>query len=548
MANLLQRVKQWFAGKPADAAQPMRVKVDAAQTTDENKRQWANADALGPNAAVDPGTRARCRNRGRYETLNNGYCRSLVRSLSYDLVGTCPRLQLSIPASDDGTENADAAKIVERKFAHWSLKAGMGLKYRILDKCASRDGGGFLVQTTNMRLADPVKVDWRGVEDEQCQSPFNLLRDPFTIDGITFDENGNPSTYYFLKYHPGETIPGLINQPTQFVPTPAERVIHWFEKDRFGQMRGLPRITAGLPLFGQVRRFSLATLTAAEIAAMLAGIMKTNLPPGTEQATSVESWNLYELVRGALLTLPEGWDATQFKPEQPTTTYAEFKQELLGEAGRGSGAPLNITTGNSSGYNFSSGRLDHLPYQRIMKIDRYDFRSTVLDPVFLAWLEEAMLIPGYLPANLPPVEEWAWSWNYDGFGSVDPTKDAAAKDMRLKNGTTTHADVLAEDGDDWQDVFDQLAREKAYAESKGLPWPLFGATTPGMPAAPPADGNAPPPQDDAGARHRDGIRAALEDAGLDEAKADETADLLSAWIARGTPFSCNGHVHAGGTR
>jgi hypothetical protein len=52
-----------------------RARVDAATTTDENRRHWANADGLGPNAAFDPLTRAKVRNRGRYETLNNSYCR-----------------------------------------------------------------------------------------------------------------------------------------------------------------------------------------------------------------------------------------------------------------------------------------------------------------------------------------------------------------------------------------------------------------------------------------------------------------------------------------
>ena len=60
-----------------------------------------------------------------------------------------------------------------------------------------------------------------------------------------------------------------------------------------------------------------------------------------------------------LLTMPEGWDATQFKPEQPTSSYKEFKGEILNEMGRCLNAPFNVIAGNSSGYNYSSGRLDH---------------------------------------------------------------------------------------------------------------------------------------------------------------------------------------------
>jgi capsid protein len=170
-----------------------------------------------------------------------------------------------------------------------------------------------------------------------------------------------------------------------FITVPARQVLHWFECDRPGQMRGIPKITASLPLFSQLRRFTLATLTAAEFAAMLAGVMKTNLPAANGAAASIDRWELVELVRGALVTLPEQWDAQQFEPRQPTANYGDFKRELLNEAGRGPGAPLNVVTGNSSGYNFSSGRLDHLPYQRGIRIDRDDLRTIVLDPTFIAW-------------------------------------------------------------------------------------------------------------------------------------------------------------------
>lgn len=453
-----------------DRSRRLYAKIDAAQDSKADRRYWANADALGPNAALDTTTRYKLRNRGRYEAINNSYCRGLVRSFAYDLIGTCPRLQLSIPgiADDD-----PSPKTVERNYARWARVVGLGRKYRIMEKGAARCGEGLGLLTTNPRQKNPVQLDLRLLEPEMLCSPWTMLSDDYVIDGIRFDAAGNPVEYYILNYHPGEQLGFTGTAP--YTVYPAQIVVHWFEQDRAGQARGIPRITSSLPLFSQLRRWTLSTLTAAEFASMLAGVMKSTLkPPEGADPADVDDWDLFELVRGALLTLPQGYEATQFKPEHPTAQYGDFKRELLNEAGRGNGAPLNVVTGNSSGYNYSSGRLDHLPYHRGLRIDREDFRLMVSDPVFEAWYVEARMV-GQIPENLPPIEEWSWTWGYDGFDEIDPQKAAQADDIRLKNGTTTYKEILAEYNQDEEEHFQQLAREKRRCEQLGLPWPILSS-------------------------------------------------------------------------
>ena len=65
---------------------------------------------------------------------------------------------------------------------------------------------------------------------------------------------------------------------------PAASMIHWFRADRPGQRRGLPDILPALPLFAQLRRYTLAVIAAAESAANIAVLMKTNAPAGGEAA------------------------------------------------------------------------------------------------------------------------------------------------------------------------------------------------------------------------------------------------------------------------
>ena len=92
--------------------------------------------------------------------------------------------------------------------------------------------------------------------------------------------------------------------------------------DRPGQSRGLPDITPALPLFSQLRRYTLAVLAAAESAADFAGILYTDAPPAGE-ADSLEPLDAIELESRMLMTMPAAGRLGQIKPEQPTTTYAD---------------------------------------------------------------------------------------------------------------------------------------------------------------------------------------------------------------------------------
>jgi lambda family phage portal protein len=533
MAGLIKRVMQYFRGDRGQVSalrerlrqahlehRGMMSKIDSAQTTDENRKHWANADFFSADAAYNPQVRYTLRNRGRYESLNNGYCKADVRSSADDLIGTGPRLQLTIPNNADGSDNSAGAMIVEGNFREWGDETRVPIRLRICEKARVREGECFGIFDTNERLKNPVKFDVRWLEAEMCTTPFTSPIDPYLVDGMLFDRFGNPIEYYFLKYHPG-SVTGIQLKPYEFYTVPAERVIHWFNPDRIGQHRGIPEITPSLPLYSQLRRYTSATLTAAEFAAMIAGIMTSNLPIEDPGGDVVARFDPIEMIRGALLTLPNGYEATQMKAEQPTTTYPMFKREILNEAGRSNGKPLNVITGNSSEYNFSSGRLDGLPYNRGLRITRNDLRLIALDRIFRdGWYPEAVLTC-QVPPGLPPIEQWRWTWNYDGMDSIDPVKDSIADDKRIKNGTSTYAEILAEYGQDWCEVFKQIAKEKAYALSLGLPWPILSEAPSG------AALNSPLSPDNAQAA----VLLALEEAGADESLSSEVMAALEPTFA-----------------
>jgi len=434
----------------------VRARYDAARSTNDNYRHWANADGLSANASNSPEVRRILRNRSRYEVANNSYARGIVLTLANDAIGTGPRLQLLTP-------NAEANRRIEREFSLWSRAVNFPEKLRTMRMSRAQDGEGFALLTSNPRLPTSIQLDLRLIEADQITTPdFSRFLNE-SVDGIVFDSAGNPIEYHVLKSHPGK----LVRTNNDFARVPAEAMIHLFRSDRPGQARGIPDITPALPLFAQLRRFTLAVLAAAETAADFAGILYTDAPANGE-ADAAEPFEPIELEKRMLLTMPGGWKMSQMQAEQPATTYGEFKHEILNEIARCLNMPFNIAAGNSAGYNYASGRLDHQTYYKSIRVDQSQIETTVLDRVLAAWFDEAALVPGFLPADLGPIANFSHQWFWDGQEHVDPAKEANAQATRLTNHTTTLAHEYARQGRDWEEALRQRAKETELMRELGL--------------------------------------------------------------------------------
>jgi len=446
--------------KPQAVAVPLRVrgKFDVAESG-EDRRHWANADAFAADAALSPMVRRTMRNRARYERQNNSYLAGMSATLANDLVGTGPRLQLQF--GDD--ENA---RMVERAFFDWSWQIDLASKLRTMREALVVDGEAFAMMITNPRMPG-VQLDLRLVESEMVATPTELMSqsitpDGSTVDGLEFDTVGNVTAYQVLNYHPGSNF--RVNT-LEFQRVPASQMVHWFRPLRPGQHRGMPEVTPALKLFAQLRRYTEAVCAAAETAADFAGFLRTNSPAA--EVDEVEAFAEMPIEKRSMVTLPDGWTFEQLKAEQPTSTYAMFKRELIGEIGRCLGLPFNVSALDSSSYNYASGRMDHQVYATTQRIMRDDLERKMLDRLLEAWVNEATLA-GYMPEGVPAFSEWDWSWQWDGKEHVDPAKEANAAETRLRNHTTTLAAEYAKQGKQWDVELRQRAAEVALMDELGL--------------------------------------------------------------------------------
>lgn len=447
----------------------IRAGYDAARTTPENRKHWQFADGLSANAALSPGERATVRQRARYEVANNCYAAGLVRTVANDLIGTGPKLQITAPDRHD-------ASPIEKSWRKWAKEVKLARKLRCMRQCLSRDGEAFAVLVNNPKLRHPVKLDLRLIEADQVSTPGMI--GPNAVDGILFDEWGNPEVYHVLRNHPGDPIFSMEKDDV-----PAEFMIHWFRLERPGQRRGVPTLAPALHLFAKLRRWTTAVLGCAEACARQIGVFYTEAPALTEDAAAAEDLDSVELEGNQWTFAPAGYRAELLRPEQPQATYSEFKAEIIDEVARCENVPSNIARGNSSAYNYASGRLDNQMFGRSQEVDHAEVEDEVLARIYEAWIDEAALEPGIIPDGFPPMSESEVGWMWDGREHVDPNKEANAQATKLANLTTSLTREWAKQGEDFEAIVPTLARERALLKEYGLSLPDATAVTTSSSAA-----------------------------------------------------------------
>ncbi len=192
------------------------------------------------------------------------------------------------------------------------------------DEAEARALAGTLPLGMLFRGREPI-AKTQVIETDQIHTPGIDPMSITAVDGIDFDNAGNPTFYHMLSNHPGDLVwSGTLKD----ILIPADQMMHWYRPNRAGEVRGIPRITPGLPLIAQIRGFTSATLAAARLGAQYAGFVHTNMAP-VDGPAQVAAYDHVEADDGTILTLPEGWEFTQNTPVHPGASNKEFRAAVL---------------------------------------------------------------------------------------------------------------------------------------------------------------------------------------------------------------------------
>lgn len=427
----------------------IRATYDAARTSDEFKNYWANADRLDADSANSKEVRHTLISRSRYEIGNNAYSDGIAQTITNDLIGNGPSLRMQ--TGSDGFN-----RLVELTWFEWSEAVDLRRKLWCMAHAKHVDGESFAVMRMNPRVDHAVKLDLVLYEAEQCQTPWVPYTDEGYIDGIKFDDFGNPEWYDFLRYHPGTTHDVRLDPQPERVP--ADRVLHWYRMRRPGQHRGVPEMASSLNAGAAARRWREATLSAAERAALLTLMMKTQMTP--DEAEAVAPFSTMDIEKGLMSFLPAGWDPFQAEGKFPTATHEAFHKSLVNEMGRSVNMPRNKAACDSSDYNYASGRLDHGTYYDSLDVQRRDCDALVLNRVFRVWFDIAVAryqwLGGDPDAISASARAHAWGWPKHRVADVEA--DANATETKIKSFQTTLQRVYDDQGLDFDDEVEAMAR------------------------------------------------------------------------------------------
>jgi lambda family phage portal protein len=344
-------------------------------------------------------------------------------------------------------------------------------------------GGTF---ATTLQLIDP----------DRLSNPYGRLDSDMLRAGVERDVYGAAEAYWFQTRHPYEYV-SWQSEPIRWTRVPRElewgrpQVIHYFDPSRArpGQTRGASHLAPALKRMRMLMRYDEAELQAALINAIYVAAVESPYDPEmVQQGLGGNEMSAYQQMRGEFheesrLKLANGARFAHLFPgekmnfltaSRPVSAFADFERAVLRNLATGLGLSYEQLTMDWSGTNYSSGRMALLEVWRFIAARAKLFGSGFVGPWYAAWLEEVFdrgLID--LPPGAPDFYEARTAycrakWRLPPRGWVDPVKEAQAAGERIKNRLSTLEDEAAEQGKDWEDVADQLAREDARLKELGL--------------------------------------------------------------------------------
>lgn len=411
------------------------------------------------------------RNRTRDLCKNNDYAKNALRAIENNVVGQGIRLQAQVTQNNGrnaGKLNDRVNTAIESAWSEWQKKdschtAGT-LSFqdieRLLITSVAESGEVFVRIVRNKFGRSKIPFALEIIEADLLDEQYNeILRNGREVRfGIERDEWQRPVAYHFSTKHPGDyTFSGTADRGR--IRVPAEEVIHLFRSTRPGQTRGFPWFAPALIRMHHLSGFEEAEVIKARAQASIMGFIKSEsdgLSDGTQDNQRVTNFE-----PGTIEHLLPGEDFTSFAPSSPGGQFEPFMRSMLRAVAAGIGVSYETLSRDYSQSNYSSSRLalldDRDNWRTLQQWMIENFHQRVFDAwLDMASLSDALSLPNY-EANEAAYKTVrfvprGWSW-------VDPVKEVSAYKDAVRSGFMTVSDVVAQSGQDFDELMNQRKRE-----------------------------------------------------------------------------------------
>jgi lambda family phage portal protein len=440
----------------------------AAQPT-EDEKGWIPFDG-DVNSLIrlsSQPVRARVRDLVR----NFPYAKRAIKLREALVIGKGMRIQGRLYENDDGRNlDKEANKLIESTFARWAERADISgrLSFAELQALAERQlfecGEYFFIKRHVRDDKNPFRLQ-----------PIEADRLPFTggtgirladncdmINGVEYrKDTGAPVAYHFQD----------DGYSAKTIRVPAEMVIHGFEMERPGQMRGISPIASSVRFASDFRELLEAELEAMRMASHYMAFVHSagkGIPALQTLDGKGKNKNVEKLNHATIQYMAYGEDVKLVKIDRQSGTFEPYVN-------------LNIRTfAISCGLTFElvSGIYDHISYSNlrgirldlamtIRPIQRFHMRA-LCNPAAIGCFNAAMLTDPDFMRVARRLVPGAYTWVPPGQESPDTLRETKAWADGINMGIISPQDICAEKGLDYAEQLDKIAEAKKMAEERGI--------------------------------------------------------------------------------
>jgi lambda family phage portal protein len=479
----------------------------------------AEIGRLVSNWTIEPGAINRwlrfelrtLRARSRQLARGEGYGAKFVRACVNNIAGPAPFiLQAKIKQGRKSPGEAavgldkDANAAIEAAWREWSKaceitgKLTLAELHRLAVRCLARDGEVF-IRILRGREFGPYGLKLQVLDIDRLDEDRNSEGAGAVVKmGVQLDQYGRPVAYHLLRRNPGEY--GLWSgsrTPREYEIIPADQVLHLFVPDWPEQVRGVPWMHAAMTRLYHLGGFEEAAVLAARIGASQMAVIERDPenppatgPEGLGDQTDAAGEPQMNIEAGTMRALPLGWKMSEgWQPKYPDAAVEPFIRSTLRGIAASVGMAYHAFANDPSNVNYSTARVALLEERDMWMSIQSWYCDHFCERVYSEFRSMAILM-GKLPKEYAQERFNAIRWQPKRWPWVDPRNETQANVEALGAKLTSRTRIVAEQGEDIEDVFEELAEEEALADQLGIELEAAEPPQPTPPASDPAEEGA----------------------------------------------------------
>lgn len=433
-------------------------------------RRSANWFAPGTSANAEIGPDLPyLRSRSRDLVRNNPYIRKSLRVLVANTVGGG-----LIPEADTGDEALN--KKIDTAFAVWNNECDAdgqlnfyGLQ-ALIDRTV-KESGEVIIRDRYRRADDGFHVPYQiqVLEPDYLDSNRQWWPNEFsgaTIAGVVFDALGKRQGYWLFPWHPGDVVKSVNNGFISRI-IPADQVTHIYEKDRPGQVRGVPWFASVMMAAYDLDGYDDAERMRKKIEACLSVFVElaegADGTPLAPTSTDAKTGNRIETVEPGMIEYLKPGETIKTAAPAATGGYGEYLTKQEHRLAAGSRVMYEQMTGDLSLVNYSSYQGGNIEF----RADVSAYRSLTLLQMGLVPIYNKFVDAAFLAGKIP-VRNYGCKWTMPPWESVDKEKDGMADLLAVRTGRKTWDQVVTEGGRDPERQMEQIAARNVKFDKLGI--------------------------------------------------------------------------------